>query len=676
MCKIAICDDDKEYREKIKTVIKTEGILSSNEIRFYEYESGKELLEDADILHDLIFMDMRMPGLDGNKTVLKLREYNEAAILVFCSGCFEPTPDSINVGQPFRYIMKDLHDRSLKKEIPMILLKVKLCCGDSSVTVTSAGRIMRIHTEDILYICLAKRGCTIYIARQGKIEEMHCKESLSDLYECLAGRGFEYAHNSYIVNLAKVEGLEKNVALLSFGIQLKCFEVEKRTVCRRTDNISWGKERHGMIIRDYLICLLQMYLLEDLEKNILPYRRERFWEKFLVYCIAALAMFGTNRLESSILNMVMIPVIYMIASMVVFRGNIWKKLVTVCCYYVLAIIPEFLFAALTNAYGVTGASEGFRTETEKTLALLLMSTMTFLFIKCINQVTRKRDYLTIENKTFTVLLMLPTATIVMLGCMFYSHTSFEGMNRVMVPVGASLLLMTNIFIFTVFDRFVEKSEEVKKMDRLYQKSRAEIANLQYMNKVNEDNRAFLHDINKFICTVAGLIEEGENQEVKDIMEHLGVRIQNLQKSVYCEHPILNSILCERKFLAESKDISYRITLGNDLRLDFLEELDLISIVGNLLDNALEAAEKTEDGRYVECRMYMGNAGHFLVMEFCNGYVVPLLKDKDRYISTKRDADSHGIGLHTVGKLVKKYAGIMRVEAGEREFSVKLIFTIK
>ena len=85
------------------------------------------------------------------------------------------------------------------------------------MTVTSAGRVIRIYTEDILYICLAKRGCSIYVARQGEIDEIHCKESLGDLYERLAGRGFEYAHNSYIVNLAKVEGLEKNVALLQMG---------------------------------------------------------------------------------------------------------------------------------------------------------------------------------------------------------------------------------------------------------------------------------------------------------------------------------------------------------------------------------------------------------------------------------------------------------------------------
>ena len=147
--------------------------------------------------------------------------------------------------------MKDLHDRSLKREIPAILSKVKLHCGDSSVTVTSAGRVIRIYTEDILYICLAKRGCSIYVARQGEIDEMHCKESLGDLYERLAGRGFEYAHNSYIVNLAKVEGLEKNVALLQMGIQLNVSRSRKGQFADALINVSWGKERHGMIVREF-----------------------------------------------------------------------------------------------------------------------------------------------------------------------------------------------------------------------------------------------------------------------------------------------------------------------------------------------------------------------------------------------------------------------------------------
>lgn len=161
-----------------------------------------------------------------------------------------------------------------------------------------------------------------------------------------------------------------------------------------------------MIVRDFLICLLQMYLLEDLEKNMLPYRRENFLGKFLVYFVIALVMLGINHLESSIFNMVMIPVTYMIVSMVVFRGNIWKKLVIVCCYYVLAIIPEFLFATLTNAYGVTGASEGFGTEIEKTLALLLISIVVFPVPAPISKMIPSKS-LTISANLFKTIFLFP-----------------------------------------------------------------------------------------------------------------------------------------------------------------------------------------------------------------------------------------------------------------------------
>lgn len=220
MYKIAICDDDKRYREKVKKIIIEEGTLSTNEIIFYEYGSGKELLENIDVFYELIFVDIRMPGLNGNETALKLRECNKDAILVFCSNYFELTPDSINIGWPFRYIMKDLYDKSLKQEMPAILSKLKQCSSDNIVTVTSAAKIIRLHVNDILYICLAKRGCRLCILKSEKVEELHCKETLSEMYKKLSGRGFEYAHNSYIVNMEKVEGMIKNVIYLPAGIQL------------------------------------------------------------------------------------------------------------------------------------------------------------------------------------------------------------------------------------------------------------------------------------------------------------------------------------------------------------------------------------------------------------------------------------------------------------------------
>lgn len=162
MYKIAICDDDKRYRKTIREIIEHKNSLPENEIRFYEYESGNELLKHTDILHELVFIDIRMPGLDGNQTALKLRNYNKDAVLIFCSSYFEPTVDSINFGQPFRYIMKDLHDTSLRREIAAIMTEVKRrFLNDYAVTVTSAGKIIRIHVENILYVSRAKRGCEI-----------------------------------------------------------------------------------------------------------------------------------------------------------------------------------------------------------------------------------------------------------------------------------------------------------------------------------------------------------------------------------------------------------------------------------------------------------------------------------------------------------------------------------
>lgn len=218
------------------------------------------------------------------------------------------------------------------------------------------------------------------------------------------------------------------------------------------------------LLSDALIGSFQMLMLNDFGKNMFPYRIKTCWKRILIYGVTALVILGVNHIESTFVNIMMVPVCYTIASIVIFQGSVWKKIILACCYYMLAIVPEFLFAVITGAYGVTGTENNFHSELEKLLSLLLMSTITFLLVKCFNQITRKKNYQTIENKLFTVLLTLPAATIIIFMCIYYSQISFTGVNRIMIPIGAALLLMTNICIFAVFDKLIEKSEEVKKME--------------------------------------------------------------------------------------------------------------------------------------------------------------------------------------------------------------------
>lgn len=430
-----------------------------------------------------------------------------------------------------------------------------------------------------------------------------------------------------------------------------------------------------LVIRDILICSFQLYMLCDLEMNMLPYRTSSKVTKWIITYTVAIFLFGINTQGSTILNILLIPLLYLLISIILFKGNIWKKLIISYCYYMLALTPEFIFAVATNAYGATESPQDFQSEIEKTLAILLMKLITFFFVKCINQINRKKNYSEIDNGFFSALLMLPMATIIILSCIYYSKIPFIGIIKFFLPVAVLLLLFTNTFIFSIFDRFVENLEKTKAMELLYQKSTAENREMKFMKKQDDEYRSFIHDINKFMRTISTLLQKGNDKEALEIVNQMVGKVQHLQKYRYSSNTLLNCILCERRFIADNMSVKYYIELSQFLRFDFLDELDFISIVGNLLDNAIEAASELKDEGYVKCKMSMPNNGCFLMMEFENNYLFPPQKAIHGYISHKHDSKKHGIGLQTVERLVKKYGGIIRVQAQNNIFRINILFTL-
>ena len=101
----------------------------------------------------------------------------------------------------------------------------------------------------------------------------------------------------------------------------------------------------------------------------------------------------------------------------------------------------------------------------------------------------------------------------------------------------------------------------------------------------------------------------------------------------------------------------------------IENHDLCIILGNLLDNAIEALEQCRNG-YLGISM-KAEAG-VLLLRIVNSYTGPLRKQGERFLTSKAASQEHGIGLNNVKKIVEKYHGEMHFKTEDDLFRAEIL----
>ncbi len=221
---IAICDDDSNFIKYIKNILLKSG-LKEEEVFFYEYNSGEELIDSINTCEkiDLLILDMQMKKIDGNGTARFFRNQFSSSVIVFCSGVYLPTVESFET-TPFRYLLKEYTDERMIRELKVVVQEVKNRLIEPVVIGKWNYNTVKLKLEEILYISIARNGSNIYVnPKIIKYEfENHIKSKrrLPEIYSVLKDYGFEYAHNSYIVNLNHIKRKTTKELELSDGIVL------------------------------------------------------------------------------------------------------------------------------------------------------------------------------------------------------------------------------------------------------------------------------------------------------------------------------------------------------------------------------------------------------------------------------------------------------------------------
>lgn len=192
-------------------------------------------------------------------------------------------------------------------------------------------------------------------------------------------------------------------------------------------------------------------------------------------------------------------------------------------------------------------------------------------------------------------------------------------------------------------------------------------NFDNMEKLNTTYRKYMHDIHHYFYQIRNLAMEGENQAIMEMINQVEGQIKaESEKKIYVGNRILNSIfvVCSQK--AEECGVTLTVEAEENVDMTFIRDIDMISMFGNILDNAIEAAAKCEEGkRKVQVRLFMGSR-YILYFEVKNTWNGMLKREDHRLLSTK-NTGNHGLGVEIIKELAGKYGGDFEMMEKEEWF---------
>ncbi|NCB91500.1 MAG: GHKL domain-containing protein [Clostridia bacterium] len=187
-------------------------------------------------------------------------------------------------------------------------------------------------------------------------------------------------------------------------------------------------------------------------------------------------------------------------------------------------------------------------------------------------------------------------------------------------------------------------------------------------------RRYRHDLAKHIQTLEALIERQEGSEdIQGYMDNLKGRYQTLKKEEYCTDEIVNSVLSIKVQMCREKDIPLELHV-EDITYSGVKEVDMVALLQNLLDNAMEANERIPSGEKKGIILEMGQIEDKIRIRVLN-HVRP--GEEVVFKTWKEKKEEHGIGTKIIDSLVDKYHGTKEIAQDmEKNIFEREIFLVR
>jgi hypothetical protein len=183
-------------------------------------------------------------------------------------------------------------------------------------------------------------------------------------------------------------------------------------------------------------------------------------------------------------------------------------------------------------------------------------------------------------------------------------------------------------------------------------------------------RRLRHDMKNHLNIIGTFLRDNEIEQAKEYFQELNQEFASNLK-VYCPNKIVNAVLNSKEQLALDSNIQcdFQIDLETSPKID---DIDLCSILGNTIDNAIEALGKVPELSERTLSLKARYTNSFFSYEIKNSKINEIQKKGGRFLTDKIEKEAHGIGLRSVQTIVEKYNGDMDISYTNDTFTVTIM----
>lgn len=374
-----------------------------------------------------------------------------------------------------------------------------------------------------------------------------------------------------------------------------------------------------------------------------------------------------DRYASTILGCTMIIAIYLI-----FEESILKKIFTMFTVWLFSHIILIISSYIISVNYI----DDYNVYSLYLILLRIFIQSAFLPIMYLYfRNPYKKMLKSISNTLISIISFYTIAIFLFLSNYYdfynYRVELYSGFNSILNVI---IIILSYIVVFIAIYSINKNMELEYKFKIIDTQVELQKQNYKNLHKSIEKFYSFKHDIRHHVLAVKSMMDAKNYTAASEYIRKFAEYEISGNTDVLCRNFTVDSILKYYMSIAMNNNIDFKIDLNipEDISID---NLDLSIVMGNCIENAIEACNNIMDKSKKYININAEIKGFQLIVKIKNSFNGQVIKD-DNVIKTSKAGEGHGIGLSNIRNVTEKYNGYFNVKYNDNEFEVCIIMNCK